>query len=428
VILSTDPTAMPPNYPTASVQAAFLASAQGSLAAGNTTVNYGAYAKLIAMQEFDAYGGTQSVVQTWEITGIGRLAGARNATVEVVAVVETPKVPANNFAAFATAASCGAMYFHGNVQTDSYDSRIPGGPAASAEESGGDVGTNGNLNIEGSVDVFGNLYTPRTGVGTCEEGSVNALTESGSAQVNGSVIQLPTVMTYPVPALPPDIPRDVVAIDSAASLAGACVLMATLDSSVVPGTNCTVDAGSGTITIDANGVDINLPSLVIGNGYTLNIAGHNPPQTVNINSLSGDGAFSVDANALSDLNESVIVKVAGLESDDVTEMETPIDLSQMAWKQNAADGRSYDATALQMVYGGSGTIKMDGGGNLQSAMTVYAPNATFELLGTQDFYGSVLARTVENLGNGAIHYDRRLAEEYYVAGHPMLGTFTWKRF
>ena len=108
-------------------QTAFDALRRATLTAGNATLNYGAYATLIAMQEFDAYGGTQNVVQTWEITGVGALAGARRATVEVVAMVETPKVPANNYAAFATANTCGAMYFHGNVTIDSYDStRSPG--------------------------------------------------------------------------------------------------------------------------------------------------------------------------------------------------------------------------------------------------------------------------------------------------------------
>src|SRR5688572_18391345 len=38
------------NYPAPSVQTAFAAAAQGSLDAGNTALNYGAYATLIAMQ------------------------------------------------------------------------------------------------------------------------------------------------------------------------------------------------------------------------------------------------------------------------------------------------------------------------------------------------------------------------------------------
>ncbi|HET8784951.1 MAG TPA: pilus assembly PilX N-terminal domain-containing protein, partial [Candidatus Limnocylindrales bacterium] len=110
------------NYPIGSVQTAFHTAGQGTLTAGNTTIDYYSYAKLIAMQHFDAYGGTDGVVQTWEVTGIGRISGSREATVEVRALIERPKVAANTYAAFATADTCGAMHFHGNVTIDSYDS------------------------------------------------------------------------------------------------------------------------------------------------------------------------------------------------------------------------------------------------------------------------------------------------------------------
>jgi pyridoxal/pyridoxine/pyridoxamine kinase len=104
-------------------------------------------------------------------------------------------------------------------------------------------------------------------------------------------------------------------------------------------------------------------------------------------------------------------------------------LSQMAWKQNASvnAANKYDASALQIVYGGTGTVYMDGGNN-QSAATIYAPNANFILKGTQDLYGSILAKTILNEGDARIHYDRRLNKDFYVAGHPMAGTFSWKRY
>ena len=43
------------------------------------------------------------------------------------------------------------------------------------------------------------------------------------------------------------------------------------------------------------------------------------------------------------------------------------------------------------------------------------------------FYGSILAKTVENNGNPGIHYDKRLSRQFWVAGQPMMGTFTWQR-
>ena len=52
----------------------------------------------------------------------------------------------------------------------------------------------------------GNLYTPRTGVGACTTGAVDALSETGSAQIRGSIIQLPAPVNYPAPPLPSPLP------------------------------------------------------------------------------------------------------------------------------------------------------------------------------------------------------------------------------
>ena len=205
------------------------------------------------MQTFAAFGGTQNVVQTWEITGVGGLkAGDRSATVEVVAIVETPKVAANNYAAFATAATCGAMEFVGQTTTNSYDSTGTTGSASpTLDQEGGDVGTNGNLSISDNVDIYGNLYTPRTGVGTCEEGAVTALTETGHAEVfEGSIIQLPTVLTYPIPPIPARSMTADVSLSGAGTSATTCGLLglATPGNCNVVGSNVVI-SGTDPITM-----------------------------------------------------------------------------------------------------------------------------------------------------------------------------------
>ena len=137
-----------------------------------------------------------------------------------------------------------------------------------------------------------------------------------------------------------------------------------------------------------------MPSVTVAGGYTLIFVGHaQPAANVNINSLSGSGEIEIDANmGATNANESVVLKVAG-KNPDGTDMATPFDLSTMSWKQNASvnAANKYDASALQIVYGGPGTISMKG--NAQSAATIYAPNADFALQGTQDLFGSVLAKT-----------------------------------
>ena len=122
--------------------------------------------------------------------------------------------------------------------------------------SGGNVGTNGNLTISGSVDVQGNLYTPRTGVGACTAGAVDALTEIGHAHVEGSIVQLPDrrFLSHARRCrrrrrLPPQEP-------SAAPRAPARLLGLTA-------ANCTV-AAAATITIDGHGSTLSLPERNVG--------------------------------------------------------------------------------------------------------------------------------------------------------------------
>jgi hypothetical protein len=186
---------------------------------------------------------------------------------------------------------------------------------------------------------------------------------------------------------------------------------------------CTVSGT--TITLDGNAADLTLPNVTVGSGYTLVIKGSNSPtQKININSLDVQGDLTFD---YATMDASVIMQFAGLNADG-TEMTTaPFNLGDLgSWKQNKPGNANYDAASLQIVYGGTAQITMTGG-NSQSAATVYAPNAPFLLKGTQDFYGSILAKTVTNNGNTGIHYDRRLQREFWVAGQPMMGTFTWQR-
>ena len=425
------------NYPVAAVKTAFDAAGQGTLTTGNSTVTYKTYAKLISMQQIDAYGGTQNVIQTWEITSDGGLAGSSKATVEVAATVETPKVSANAYAAFATAVQCGAINFNGNVSTDSYDSSVgpPTGAGNSTQASGGDVGTNGNMNITGNVTVNGNLYTPRPGVGSCTAGNITGLTGNlcgGSpctAGVTGSMVKLPSTVIYPPPVfttVPPNNTTVTITdpLGGSGNLTSANCTQLGLIASPLPGANCSVSGT--TLTVSGGGVDVTLPNVVVGSGYTLVIQGANAPgQAVNINSLVGNNNSNITFDYATN-SQQVILKVAG-KMPDGTDMPVPFDLTQLnAWKQNKPSGANYDATALQIAYNGTANISMKGG-NTADGATIYAPNATFTLQGGQDLYGSILAKTINNVGGASIHYDRRLQRDLHIAGNPMMGTFSWKR-
>ncbi len=81
---------------------------------------------------------------------------------------------------------------------------------------------------------------------------------------------------------------------------------------------------------------------------------------------------------------------------------------------------------MQFIYAGYGTINIVGNGS--SAAVVYAPNATVDFKGNAAFYGSVIAATLKDVGNGAIHYDQKLKKKLFTVGNTTLNSFTWSRF
>jgi Tfp pilus assembly protein PilX len=409
------------NYPVAAVKTAFYNAARGSLTAGNASITYNAVATLISMQQFDAYGGGTSVVQTWQVTGSGSLTAARNATVEVVALIERPRVPASSYAAFATDNTCGALNFGGDVTIDSYDSTTmnaaSGSPSLS--NSGGNVGTNGNLTIGGHVNVRGNLYTPRTGVGACNDNAVDALSETGSADVAGSIVQLPTNVAYYTPPSPSPMPPTN-SPGNITSATGACALLG-----LTLGTNC-AESGS-TITVDGHGSTLVLPNVELRSGISLQLMGNTPAAQYNFNSISLAGGSQIIATPTA-VGQAVLVNVAGKNSDGST-MATPVDFAggstYAVSTASCAGCTAFDASTMQIIYAGTGTINLTG--NNTSATTVYAPNATVAFSGTADLFGSVLAKRMSNQGNANVHYDRRLGHDFYVAGNPLASSFSWKK-
>ena len=81
---------------------------------------------------------------------------------------------------------------------------------------------------------------------------------------------------------------------------------------------------------------------------------------------------------------------------------------------------------FQILYAGSGTIKLKGGG--QASGLMYAPNATFSFGGGGSWYGAIIGQAMADMGGAAIHYDRRLQNTAFSIGNFMLTSFTWKKY
>ncbi len=86
---------------------------------------------------------------------------------------------------------------------------------------------------------------------------------------------------------------------------------------------------------------------------------------------------------------------------------------------------SWDPATFQIIYAGSGNVKLNGGNNAVGLL--YAPNASYSFSGNGDWYGSVIGNSLTDMGGAAIHYDRRLKDKYYIAGPYMLNSFTWNK-
>jgi Tfp pilus assembly protein PilX len=414
-------TAANSNYPDATKKTAFAASAGGSLTAGSATLTYTTVATLLTMQYFESYSGT-SVVQTWRIESTGAVRGTRNATVEVMALVETPKVPASGYAAFATADVCGALTLSGHLSTDSYDSTSMSGAttptaAGTVSTSGGSVGTNGNLTLNGGADVGGNLYTPRTGVGSCNASAANAFT--GNVDHVDSIVPLPAVVKYPDPAMPTFVVADPVTLNSAATLASACATFG-LSAPVCQVTGSTLKLDATTAT----GSEIRLPELTVNGSFTLQIVSGSPNK-YDLNSLRLVGGAAIQVSSTTS-STAAVVNIVGKDKDG-GDLARPLDLAGGSQAAPACTGCSnYDASLLKFVYAGQGELDLLG--NSAMVGTVYAPNAYVHLGGNYALYGSVISGLMDNgAGSPVIHYDRRLSHDLYMPGHPAAGTFTWKR-
>jgi hypothetical protein len=442
VVLSSDPD-HPSNFPDAATLAAFQAATNGTIAAGNSTISYTAYATLLSLDSIqDWYTGVTKLVQTWQITSTASIAGIRKSTVEVTAMLDSDKVPTIAYAAFSTDPSCGSLNFWGNVSTNSYKPYDTSGnptPTLTMQNTGGDVGTNGNLTIQGSVDVKGNLESPITGVGSCtNNGGVASVAEttSGNATVEGGApLQLPQTLQLPAPPIPNPISAiGPVTINSPnGATCGALGLTAA---------NCSVNGN--VITLYGSGATpcpplpyINLQGqaqLVLtasantaANSYTLN--GLSLASTNNLVQIeSPSSSYGVKIN-LSGLNP------------DGTQMMTPVlDFSGgssvggfTTTPYNPADTctgcSQFDSSLMQFLYGGNGTANI--GGNPAASSVYYMPNATVNFSGNSSLFGAIIAHDLSINGGGnsiSINYDQHLSGKGMTASAPMLASFSWKKY
>jgi Tfp pilus assembly protein PilX len=384
------------NYPYPPTQTAFNAAVQGNLAAGQT-VSYGAYATLVSMRTVVEYAQTApTIIQTWHITGVGTLGGTRPAAVEVTSVLERNLGSAHSFGVFATQVTCASVDFGGGSTNDSYDSSAMtwanGVPVT--QPSGGKVGTNGNLTVNGNAAVYGTLSTPRVGVGKCKDGAIVALTQTAQAQVTGGLIQLPQSIIFPTPAAPSPMPPTT------------NVNLGQTDCASMGLTAPTCTGGPGNMTIDAQGNTMLFGNVSVSAGDIV----HLKAGVYNLNSitLGGGAQIIVDTGP-------VVLNVAGAGTNAPISMQAGIIANP-----------TFNPANLRILYAGTSPVTVAGGA--ASAAILYAPNAPITVSGGSDFYGSIVGSIVSDTGGTHFHYDRALADDFFIVGNYIMSSFTWKKY
>src|SRR5262249_6026696 len=275
------------------------------------------------------------------------------------------------------------------------------------ENDWGNVGTNGNLTEVGNdTTVHGSLSTPRQGAGACSANNVTAETLNGGATVDQGLNRLPQTVKYPTPKTidpaPPLVNQKIQKTDG-------CVGMS------LPYCTTQVNPNNsnwqlGYITPPSKSTEVYLGDVTINAGAELHLSAG----IYDVNSFTMEAGSKIVIEGAG----PVVLNVAGLDSSG-NELANPITVTGQG-----VVNTSFVSSAFQIVYGGTGEVKLAGGDN--TAAVVYAPNASADISGGADLYGSIIVHELKETGGASIHYDRHLKTMMYTPGDFTMSAFTWK--
>lgn len=168
----------------------------------------------------------------------------------------------------------------------------------------------------------------------------------------------------------------------------------------------TCTGSPGNITIDAQGGTLLFGNVNIPASSTV----HFKAGVYNLNSIvmSGNSNIIVDTGP-------VVFNIAGVGTN------APIDLSS-----GQLTNSSFNPALLRILYAGTSPITVAGGSGASAIL--YAPNAPITVVGGADFYGSIVGSSVLDNGGTDFHYDRALANDFWIVGNYVMSSFTWKKY
>jgi len=279
--------------------------------------------------------------------------GARRMVQEEIAQTPAGGLPGG---LFATGMGCSALNLAGNANTGSFNSATEGTPTDppnNRTNSGGNVGSNGNVNLGGSsTSVNGSISTYQSPtVGSCPG---NGISVSGSPG-HGSLVGLASPYTPPVPPIPNPLPPQ--------------TNVTYRDTTLTPGSY-----GNGTMkgTVTLTGGTVGSPAV-----YTIN-------------------SLTLNGNADLEITGPVIINLAGQPN-----LSSVLDMTGGGFGNN-----TYVPSQFVINYGGSGSMTVTGGTDAYAVIN--APNAAITFRGGANFYGQAIGKTIDDQGGTNFYWDASL--------------------
>lgn len=258
---------------------------------------------------------------------------------------------AYGFFAYGGTCATPGLIIGGNANVDGYNSSL-GSYAATHQASLGMVGTNGGAIEQGtSSSIGGKVYV--TNAGTATPPVPGPCPDDFSVTGNGTHGAL-TQMTAPVPIPTVNIPVNSSTTDVSSG-------------SPPPGFYRNLTIGShGSVTLTAPGT-YNFDCITAGSFGTISTSPATGKITINV---SGTGCASA-----------------------------PITFNSHAVINNT----SQVSSNVQINYPGTGTLSMTGGPQMFCILN--APNAAVTIGGGSDYYGTIMASTIDDHGGTNLHFD-----------------------
>ena len=399
------------NYPDSTVETAFHNALNAQTVPGVPNATYSVTAELLQMQS--------GALQTWQITSVGNITGARGAATQVIETVQRSGTPTFTYGLYATSNACPkSIDFSGSAQSDSFNSAL-GAYGGANVGSQGNMGTPGSVGMSGSAEIHGTLATNNPGNGSCPDGLNSSSSGPGGSNtppspgVSGGFVPL-HAPTYGPPAFPSPFTPGPTSGTAVQYNSGTTTLtqgtygniqsQATLN--FTGGGNFAIgnlQGNNGTITMAAGNYTINDISLS-GTTLILNTG------VYNIDSLSMSGSASVQINS-----GPVVVNI------NPSTTTTPVNMSG----SSAINNTTGVSSNFEITYGGSLTMQLSGSSTCMAV--VYAPSAPIQMSGSSGWYGAIIGSTFQDSGSASMHYDTALQNSFLTNATTSVTGFTWSK-